>query len=306
MLNEYPAGSAFTGMVGRTTDESVPGLAPDGATGRPARPTCVIVVLDDTGFGQLGCYGSPIADAELRRARRRRPALHQHAHHRAVLAEPVLHRHRPQPPQQRHGRHHRAGHRAIRATTASIPFENGFLSEMLVEQGYNTYMVGKWHLTPEQPRDRRRAVRPLAARPRLRAVLRLPRRRHQPVVSGPGLRQPPGRAAATPGAGLPPDRGPGRQVDRSSSPTPSRSTPTSRSTCTSASVPRTRRTTSPRSGPTGTPGSSTTAGTPTGRRSSPSRRSSASFPPTPSSPGTTRTCRTGTRCPTDRAGCSAG
>ena len=29
-----------------------------------------------------------------------------------------------------------------------IPFENGFISEVLAEQGYNTYCVGKWHLTP--------------------------------------------------------------------------------------------------------------------------------------------------------------
>jgi len=29
-----------------------------------------------------------------------------------------------------------------------IPFENGFLSEMLRQHGYNTYAVGKWHLTP--------------------------------------------------------------------------------------------------------------------------------------------------------------
>jgi arylsulfatase A-like enzyme len=29
-----------------------------------------------------------------------------------------------------------------------IPFENGFLSEVLAEHGYNTYCVGKWHLTP--------------------------------------------------------------------------------------------------------------------------------------------------------------
>jgi len=28
-----------------------------------------------------------------------------------------------------------------------IPFENGFLSEMLLEHGYNTYAIGKWHLT---------------------------------------------------------------------------------------------------------------------------------------------------------------
>jgi arylsulfatase A-like enzyme len=29
-----------------------------------------------------------------------------------------------------------------------MPFENGILSEILVEQGYSTFMVGKWHLTP--------------------------------------------------------------------------------------------------------------------------------------------------------------
>jgi arylsulfatase len=29
-----------------------------------------------------------------------------------------------------------------------IPFENGFLSEMLLQHGYNTYAIGKWHLTP--------------------------------------------------------------------------------------------------------------------------------------------------------------
>ena len=29
-----------------------------------------------------------------------------------------------------------------------IPFESGFISEVLVERGYNTYCVGKWHLTP--------------------------------------------------------------------------------------------------------------------------------------------------------------
>jgi arylsulfatase len=30
----------------------------------------------------------------------------------------------------------------------NIPFENGFLSEILLQQGYNTYALGKWHLTP--------------------------------------------------------------------------------------------------------------------------------------------------------------
>jgi len=33
---------------------------------------------------------------------------------------------------------------------ANIPFENGFLSEILLQQGYNTYAIGKWHLTPAE------------------------------------------------------------------------------------------------------------------------------------------------------------
>jgi arylsulfatase A-like enzyme len=31
-----------------------------------------------------------------------------------------------------------------------IPFENGFLSEILLPHGYNTYAIGKWHLTPAE------------------------------------------------------------------------------------------------------------------------------------------------------------
>jgi len=34
-----------------------------------------------------------------------------------------------------------------------IPFENGFLSEVLNARGWNTYAVGKWHLTPSEESD---------------------------------------------------------------------------------------------------------------------------------------------------------
>ena len=59
-LVEYPEGAAFPGVIGRTTDDSSPAWpalthAPKGA------PNVLFVVLDDTGFGNLGCYGSPIA-----------------------------------------------------------------------------------------------------------------------------------------------------------------------------------------------------------------------------------------------------
>src|SRR3954462_2974706 len=59
-LNEYPAGAAFPGVIGRTTDESSPAW-PQTPRPEPGSPNVLMVVLDDTGFGQLGCYGSPIA-----------------------------------------------------------------------------------------------------------------------------------------------------------------------------------------------------------------------------------------------------
>ena len=31
-----------------------------------------------------------------------------------------------------------------------MPFENGMLPEMLVEHGYNTFCLGKWHLSPSE------------------------------------------------------------------------------------------------------------------------------------------------------------
>ena len=37
--------------------------------------------------------------------------------------------------------------------SARIPFENGTIAEVLNEQGWNTYAVGKWHLTPGEETD---------------------------------------------------------------------------------------------------------------------------------------------------------
>ena len=239
---EYPAGTAFPGVIGRTTEESSPAW-PAPVRAREGRPERAVHRARRHRVRAARLLRQPDRDAEPRRARRERPALQQHAHHGAVLAVPFLHHHRPQPPRQRHGRHHRARDRLSRATTASCRSRTGCCRRCCVEQGYNTFMVGKWHLTPSNQETAAGPVRPLAAGPRLRALLRLPRRRHEPVVSRPRLRQPPGRAAADARGGLPPQPRTWSTRRSSSSPTPSRSTPTSPSTCTSASARPTPRTT---------------------------------------------------------------
>jgi hypothetical protein len=194
-LNEYPAGRAFPGVIGRTTDESSPAW-PQPARPVPGSPNVLIVVLDDTGFGQLGCYGSPISTPNFDALAEN--GLRYTNMHTTALCSPsrsciVTGRN-----------HHSNGMAAITELASGypgyngvVPFENGFLSEMLVG-----------HVAPvaQQPGDRRGSLRPLAAGARLRTLLRIPGWRHEPVVSRTDLRQPPGRAARDARRGLSPHR----------------------------------------------------------------------------------------------------
>src|SRR3984957_12391203 len=63
-LKQYPEGTRFTGVIGRTADEPSPaGRAVPRAP--KDSPNVLFIVLDDTGFGQLGCFGSPIETPNL-------------------------------------------------------------------------------------------------------------------------------------------------------------------------------------------------------------------------------------------------
>jgi arylsulfatase A-like enzyme len=145
-LNEYPAGTAFPGVIGRTTDESSPAW-PQPVRAVPGTPNVLMIVLDDTGFGQLGCYGSPISTPNFDALAAN--GLRYSNMHTTALCSPsrsciVT------------GRNHHSNSMAAITELASgypgyngvVPFENGFLSEMLLGHGYSTFMVGKWHLTP--------------------------------------------------------------------------------------------------------------------------------------------------------------
>ena len=145
-LSEYEPGAAFPGVIGRTTDVSSPAW-PQSARPVPGAPNVLMVVLDDTGFGQLGCYGSPIETPTFDALAAN--GLRYSNMHTTALCSPsrscIL-----------SGRNHHSNGMACITELASgypgyngiVPFENGFLSEMLLGHGYNTFMVGKWHLTP--------------------------------------------------------------------------------------------------------------------------------------------------------------
>ena len=186
-------------------------------------------------------------------------------------------------------------------SNGTIPFENGFLSEMLLGQGYNTYAIGKWHLTPAEqisaagPYDRWPLGRGFE---RFYGFLGGDTSQYYPdLVYDNHQVEPP----KTPEEGYHLTRGSGRQGDQFIA-DPSSSRPTSRSSCTSPPARCTRRITCRRSGPTSTRASSTTAGTRIARRSSRGRRSSASSRRIQCCRAMTPTCRTGTSCRPTSAG----
>src|SRR5690348_5015198 len=61
----FPQGS-FQGVIGPTWRESTPWWPPEPEPPAGA-PNVLLIVLDDVGYGQLGCFGSPIATPTIDR-----------------------------------------------------------------------------------------------------------------------------------------------------------------------------------------------------------------------------------------------
>lgn len=114
---------------------------------RTGHPNVVLVVLDDLGFAQLGCFGSDLDTPNIDRLAAE--GLRYNCFHVTALCSPtracIL-----------TGRnHHRVGMGWLTEVpgtapgySARIPPSAGTLPRMLRDAGYSTFAVGKWHLTP--------------------------------------------------------------------------------------------------------------------------------------------------------------
>jgi len=147
-LKEYPPGTTVPGRMGRTIGESSPAW-PSPVRAKPGSPNVLFIVLDDTGYGQLGCFGSPINTPNINKLAQN-GLLYTNMHTTALCS--------PTRSCVLTGRNHHSnamaciteGSEGYPGSNGAIPFENGFLSEILLGQGYNTYALGKWHLTPAE------------------------------------------------------------------------------------------------------------------------------------------------------------
>jgi hypothetical protein len=147
-LTEYRPGTTFPGRMGRTIGESEPAW-PAPVRAKSGAPNVLFIVIDDTGFGQLGCYGSPINTPTFDKLASN-GLLYTNMHTTALCS--------PSRSCILTGRNHHSnamactteGSEGYPGANGAIPFENGFLSEILLGQGYNTFALGKWHLTPAE------------------------------------------------------------------------------------------------------------------------------------------------------------
>jgi arylsulfatase len=136
----------FEGSIGRYASESTPHW-PEPLRAKAGAPNVLFIVLDDVGYGQIGCFGGLIETPNLDRLAAN--GLRYRNFHTTALCSPTR-------ACLLTGRNHHSNAMAsivevpsgFPGYTAEIPFENGFLSEMLTPHGYATYAVGKWHLTP--------------------------------------------------------------------------------------------------------------------------------------------------------------
>ena len=139
----------FRGVINVDVTQSVPDwepytqpIAPEGT------PNVLYMVLDDVGYSAMGPYGGLIETPNIDRIAQR--GLTYTNFHTTALCSPTR-------SCLMTGRNHTTNGMATITEAASgfpssnghIPFECATIAEVLGERGWNTYMVGKWHLTAE-------------------------------------------------------------------------------------------------------------------------------------------------------------
>ena len=139
----------FKGIVNMDIRDSKPDWSPYEQPKAPeGAPNVLYIVWDDVGFAAMEPWGGLIETPTMNRLAK--GGLTYTNMHTTALCSPTR-------ACLLTGRNHTSNGMACITEGASgfpnanghIPFENATVAEMLNERGFNTYMLGKWHLTPE-------------------------------------------------------------------------------------------------------------------------------------------------------------
>ena len=136
----------FGGTIGKTVKESRPWW-PEATRPPPGSPNILVILFDDVGFSDFGCYGSPIRTPTIDRLAAeglRYSGFHTTAMCSTTRAALLTGRN-----------HHSVGVGCLANFDSGYPGyrgkiarEAGTIAEMLRAHAYRNYMIGKWHVTP--------------------------------------------------------------------------------------------------------------------------------------------------------------
>lgn len=144
---QHSPSQEFKGKMGKTLAESTPYKIQYNPKASPDAPNVVWILIDDAGFGATSAFGGlvetpnidKLADNGLRFTNFHTTAICSPT--RAALLT---------------GRNHHSVHmgmltpavRDFPGYDTHMPFEKATIAEILRENGYNTFALGKWHLDP--------------------------------------------------------------------------------------------------------------------------------------------------------------
>ncbi len=145
-FSQHDPAQPYQGKIGATLQETKQWW-PEKKKAASGSPNVVWILLDDVGFGAISSFGgliqTPTLDSLASQGLR-----YTNFHTTAICA--------PTRAALLTGRNSHSVHMGLFAEyaigapgyDALIPFEKAFVGEILRENGYNTYALGKWHITP--------------------------------------------------------------------------------------------------------------------------------------------------------------
>jgi AcrR family transcriptional regulator len=194
--------SRFEGTIGRTVADSTPFFDEPPHPGDDA-PNVVVVLLDDTGYRPVRVLRLRHRHTERRRPRRSRSAVHQLPRHATVLADEGLAADRSSAARGGDARRVELPHRLPEHARSHLQ-PRGHDGGGPARRRVRHLCRGQVASRPDGAVLGCGTVRPVAARPWLRPVLRIPGGRDRSVPSGAGGRQPSDHATRRSRRRLPP------------------------------------------------------------------------------------------------------
>jgi arylsulfatase A-like enzyme len=137
----------FQGKIGKTYEESVPAKIEYNKKAAPGSPNVVWILIDDAGFGATTAFGGLVETPNIEKLANN--GLRFTNFHTTGISSPTR-------AALLTGRNHHSVHVGLLTPAVAdfpgydtrMPFEKATVAEILRENGYNTFALGKWHLTP--------------------------------------------------------------------------------------------------------------------------------------------------------------